>query len=445
MRSPARHGLLLATAMLAACGGAAAPILNQARQHTPARSSGNVTTAPAHLLVEAGTPPGNGIVMLDTKARRTTLSLPSGALAPSGSRLYAVTHAASGASVLEAIDTRDGAVVASVGVPAAFSLPVLGPEGRPVGLSPNAERLVLTDEDPGSDTPRAVSHFLVYETTALAQKPEQVVLSGDFAFDGISNDGRSLYLLADLGVSAGGDRDYDVRRYDVASARLDPQVIVDKRTGEGSMTGVAIDRVTSRDGAWQYTVYGFGPNGPFVHALNLDSGIAACIDVPGVTGEPELDLLWAVVASHDGSHVYAVNAAAGAVLEMASGDPWEQRKAQLSTVPAAQAAMVMPWDTTTAEAKRIAFGAAAISPDDGTLYALGIERISVIDTAGLRVRGGLGPQRALSSLALSANGRDLYAVTFDAPGALLQIDTAHGAWTTIAGVDAPLGVLRVVS
>ena len=444
MRSSIRHALLLATAALAACGGVAAPILNATRSHAPAATSGgHVAIVPAQLVVLRGAAPGAGVALLDTKQQRTTRSFPAGVLAPSGSRLYAVTSSAAGGAVLDAIDVRTGATLASTAVPGRFALPALGPEGRPVGLSPDGRHLVLSDEDQRSGTPRATSRFLVYDTSALSHKPDVVQLSGDFFFDGISNDARTLYLLENLGVTASGDLAFDVRRYNLVSAQLDPHVIVDKSTGERSMSGMAIESVTSRDGSWQYTVYGIGAGVPFVHAVNLDTGVAERIDLPRVTGEPEVDLLWAVVASHDGRHIYAVNAAVGAVLEMTSGNPSELRQAHLSAVPAAPAAMIMPWDTITASAKRIAFGAAAISPDDTTLYALGVERISVIDTADLRLRGGLGPQRELSSLTLSDNGRELYAVSFDQQHVLLQIDTARGTWTTIGGVDAPLSVLRI--
>ena len=444
MRPTVRHALLLATAALAACGGVAAPILNASRPHgTALTSGGHVAVLPAHLIVQHGTPPGAGIAVLDTLRQRSTLSFPVGVLAPSGTRLYAVTRTPAGGTVLQAIDTRTGSALTSAAVPGRFALPLLGPEGRPVGLSPDGRHLVLSDENPSSGAPRTTSHLLIYDTTALAQKPVLVQLSGDFLFDGISNDARNLYLLENLGATGTGDPLYNVRRYDLGSARLDPRVVADKRTGERSMSGMPIDSVTSRDGAWQYTVYGLGARGPFVHALNLVSGIAACIDLPGRAGEPELDLLWAVVAGHDGRHVYAVNAAAGAAVEMSSTRPWETRTANLSAASAGPAAAILPWDIVAVEAKRIAFGAAAISPDDSTVYALGVERISVIDTAALRVRDVVGPQRALASLALSGNGRTLYAVTFDDRPALLQVDTIGGTWTTIAGVDAPLSVLQV--
>jgi len=105
----------------------------------------------------------------------------------------------------------------------------------------------------------------------------------------------------------------------------------------------------------------------------------------------------------------------------------------------------MPWSAVTAQAKRIAYGAAAISPDDRTLYSLGELGISVIDTATLSIRRWLVPTKPVISLTLSPDGRLLYAATADSTTPLLQVDTEHDGWAAIMGSSQPVDVIHVAA
>jgi DNA-binding beta-propeller fold protein YncE len=192
-------------------------------------------------------------------------------------------------------------------------------------------------------------------------------------------------------------------------------------------------------------VYAFGAASPFVHVLNLDDATSFCIDLPNAPRDQSLDLLWGLAPSHDGRFVYAVNAANGAVVEMPVDAAYQTRYGLLPVPTPASAAVWTPWSAVTAEAKRIAYGAAAISPDDRTLYSLDELGISVIDTAALSVRRTLVTTKPVTSLALSPDGRQLYAATADSTTPLLQINAQDGRWTTIAGSSQPLGVLRVTT
>jgi hypothetical protein len=106
-----------------------------------------------------------------------------------------------------------------------------------------------------------------------------IVLEGEFGFDALSPDRRTLYVIqhrstADL-VS------YVVRAFDLTRNRLVPGVIVAK--GEsGSMRGYPVSRATSKTAAWVYTLYNRGSGRPFIHALNTIRRFAVCIDLPAV-------------------------------------------------------------------------------------------------------------------------------------------------------------------
>jgi hypothetical protein len=311
-------------------------------------------------------------------------------------------------------------------------------------IDPPDRYLVLSGGMPAADVQLTKSRFLVYDTTALKHTPLRVHLAGSFRFDGISSDGHNLFLLEDLGLptTAGG---YHVVRYDLVAHTLDTQVIADKRTGERTMSGDPTDTVTSHDGAWQFTAYAFGATSPFVHVLNLNDSTSFCIDLPTGPRDQALDLLWGLAASHDGRFVYAANAANGAVVEMPVDAAYQTRNGPLPVPTPASAAAWTPWGPITAEAKRIAYGAAAISPDDRTLFSLGELGVSVIDTATLTVRRSLAAAEPVISLTLSPDGRWLNAATVDSTTPLLQIDTQDGGWTSIAGSNQPLDVLHVVT
>ncbi len=440
-----RHALLLVAAGLVACGG---PAVSIATSPSPSGRvgafSGNASVVPAHLWVQLGQPPSGSIAVLDTGAHRSGTPFPYGVPTRDWSHVYAVTGAGS-ATVIDDIEATTGRTVASTPTDAGYALASLGPSSRAMGLSPNGLHLVLTGNPTASyPAQSATSRFLVYEAKQLNRAPLRVTLPGAFAYDGISDDGRNLYLLEDLNPAAAGGG-YHVRRYDLAAGALDPAVIVDKRTGERTMSGDPTDTVTSADGAWQYTVYAFGPEHPFVHALNLNDATSFCIDLPKAPLDEAMDLLWGLAASHDGRFVYAINTGNGVVFQLPAGRPWQARQASLPVPTPVSTEAFLPFGPVTAEAKRIAYGAAAISADDRTLYSIGDLGIFVVDTATLTLTGSFVPTQPLTSLVMSSDGRQLYAVSVDSVTPLLQVDVRDGHWAPVPGVSRPLSVLRAVA
>lgn len=441
MKRLRRHLLLLSTAALAACGGPAVSVATHSTTAGPgAGDSDNTAVHRAHLWVSDGQPPNSSVMLLDTITGKALASYPYGVAARDWSRMYAVTAEGS-RTTIRVIDPTSGRAIAAATTETGFTLPSSGPGQRPAGLSPNGRHLVLATALAGAPNPAAISHFLVYDTENLDHAPLRVSLTGWFTFDGINDDGRNLYLLEGLNpLTTGG---YHVRRYDLAGGALDPTIIVDKRTGEQSISGAAIDSVSSPDGAWQFTVYVLGQSSPFVHALNLNDRFAFCIDLPSSAHDQILDLLWGVVASHDGRSVYAVNGAHGSVVEMATDNPYQTRQATFPVPTPTSAAAWTPWAPVTVEAKRLVEGAAVITPDDHTLYSIGDTGVFVIDSASLKLVRSLLPSQPLSSLRISGDGQWLYATSVG--GAVLQVDARTGRWARIATVGAPVSVLRASS
>jgi hypothetical protein len=194
--------------------------------------------------------------------------------APSGAVRY--TTVRSGLSTkVSAIRVSTGAVIASRKVDGVFGIPAVTLNGVAGGVSPNGGLLVL-GQQPNFSTLREKTTFVVLSTRGLRVR-DRVVLRGDFGFDALSPDGRTLYLIEHISMSP---IHYAVRAYDLRAKQLIPGAIVDKREPDEKMTGYPVARTTTRVGAWVYTLYSRAEGEPFVHALNASKRAAFCIDVP---------------------------------------------------------------------------------------------------------------------------------------------------------------------
>jgi hypothetical protein len=153
-----------------------------------------------------------------------------------------------------------------------YSIPAVAYDGSASGLSADGRTLVLIS--PRRRFPRKWTTFAVVDTGRL-QLRHRIRLRGDFSFDAISPDGRTIYLIR---YSRRSITDYEVRAYDPRARRLLPRPVVDASEAGEQMTGVPVTRVASRDGRWAYTLYD-GRKHPFVHALDTERRTAVCIDL----------------------------------------------------------------------------------------------------------------------------------------------------------------------
>jgi hypothetical protein len=387
-----------------------------------------------------------------------TRELPLGAVAPDWSTLYtvaAVTAYGPPRTLVRALDLRTGALLRETTLDGAYALPAVSLDGMPGGLSPNGDWLVLR-KAPGQTIGRLQSQFVALDT-AFSRPPRRVDLDidGPYEFDGISDDGAGLYLIQYLSSpSLSQAPNYLVRYYSLVEGALDPQAVVAK--GEDQvMAGTHHTSVAAPNGFWRYSLYMNNSYGPFIHALNLPNRFAICIDLPK-TGKDDVEkqMFWSMATSADGKRLYAVNGALGLVTEMdisQDGLPEVRRNAALPPAPVASAgpldALAALFAVPVAQAKpehgRVALGAAAISADGKTLFALGERGLLAIDTHDLSLRERYLPDMALSSLALSADSQRLYAINLDT-GKIVWIDPATGKLLgEVASAQRPWGVLRI--
>jgi hypothetical protein len=160
-----------------------------------------------------------------------------------------------------------------------FTIPAVAYDGSSSGLAADGSTLALIE--PRLSFPRARTAFVVLDAKRLRLR-KAINLRGDFSFDAISRDGRTLFFIEY--VSPRDPTRYNVRAYDVLSGRLLAKPVVDPHEGQDAMRGSPLTRTTSPDGRWAYTLYDGAGNTPFVHALDTSKREARCIDLPMLAG-----------------------------------------------------------------------------------------------------------------------------------------------------------------
>ena len=165
-----------------------------------------------------------------------------------------------------------------VTIPGKWGIPRVTFNGDTGGLSHDGRLLVLATTGFGQPL-RAKSGFVTVDARKLAVI-RTINLNGDFAYDALSPNGRTLYLIEHFSNS--DVLRYRVRAYDLQRGRLLPQIIVDKREPNEPMSGMPSARVSTVDGRKVFTLY-VGDEHPFVHLLDTVARTAFCIDLPATT------------------------------------------------------------------------------------------------------------------------------------------------------------------
>ncbi len=211
------------------------------------------------------------------------------------------THTTPKLTVVARTDRRDGRVDRWWQLEGGYDVPAVDYNGTGGGLSADGKRLVLSHFAFDSPVyPPKTTRVAILDTDLRPQRHLQagqrrppsvfgsIELRGHFAFDAISPDGSTIYLIHHFANLTGPSyiTRYEVRAYDVESDRLLPEPIVDPDEPEERMEGLPLYRAMSPDGRWAYTLYDGNGKEPFIHALDTVAGRAACIDLPQLAELP---------------------------------------------------------------------------------------------------------------------------------------------------------------
>jgi hypothetical protein len=202
----------------------------------------------------------------------------AGATAPGDPFRY-IALPARGATTLVKLRRDGGVVLRHRRLRGASVVGAVAMDASTTGLSAGGATLVLIEP---RRVRQRVTHLVVVDTLTL-RPSARLELSGDFSLDGISPDGRRLYLVK-YRSPGGNPLDYAVRVYDIPSRRLLARPLVDARHPDEKMTGFPMTRALSADGRWAYTLYGGGDE-EFVHALDMAKGRAFCVDLHGLSSD----------------------------------------------------------------------------------------------------------------------------------------------------------------
>src|SRR2546430_5735904 len=345
---------LVATAILpailaAACGSAA--------QDQSSATTSSPAIARTNDVLVLGSAGGTSVI---NASGRVISDLGQVIGAPGWTVAFATDVDGAGNTAVRIIDAHNGKTTRTTQLSGRWTS-VAGYGNGPSGLSPNGRWLVLGDPRPD----RTV--FEIVDTTGPAQ-PKRLEIPGRYAFEAVSDDRASLFVVERMDGTK-----YRVRVADVASGVLMPASIIDVKQAattadaNGVMNGSYTTATAGPSGEWYFSVYQHPTQGPYIHALNTHARYAECIlDLPtfGKAGAVEMakQPFWSLALGQQKSmaRLYAVHRPLGQVPLL---EPHEFKGKQSAVIKAPAPA---PGPRALSPRYR-----APVSPDGYRLYGLG--------------------------------------------------------------------------
>lgn len=437
-----RLGLTAAIIAISGCAGATptgSTLGPSGRQATPAPATPAVvpsdrsTTSDAWLVV--GRAGETGLRVLLASSLEQLYELPIGAPDETWGRLLTVTPGADSTWVSETLVQPDLPATRQE-IEGRWMLPTVGLDPMPLGVSADRSMIALAAADDGSASTaaRGTTRFALLDG-ALDTTPQVIELAGAFEYDALSPDGSILYVAESIPGPLAGR--YQVRAVDTATGTLRDAIIVDKRNLDEQMAGVPIDQERRADGLVM-TLYR-GADYPFVHALHSIEAWAVCIDLP-TRGFDDLDAAsdWGIVSSADGRAGLAVNATLGIAVDIHPTDLTIRRTVEFEPVAAGGVVLAKFGHAQSGPVGRRVVAA----PNGSAVYAAGTGGIVRIDADDLVVVQRYLEGTAVGALALSPDGRTIFALTRD-EGRIARLDAVSGdllGWVEGRGYDRLVGV-----
>jgi hypothetical protein len=214
-------------------------------------------------------------------------------------------------------------------------------------------------------------------------RSRSIRLRGTYEVESFSQDARRLFL-----VHWHRSGSYDLQQYDWSSGRLRPTRLDEP---DEKMNGQAQSAVETRDGSWLYTLYWKLDGGTFVHALDLRTGLAHCIDLP-LRGDLATVGATALTLSPDERRLYLASPIAGSVTTVDLHRLDVSSTARFRAVPA----------------DRYLYGtgpSGAISPNGRMIAFVSAHRLWLMDTAFGLVRGPARIREIVRGVGFAPDGR----------------------------------------
>jgi WD40 repeat protein len=226
-------------------------------------------------------------------------------------------------------------------------------------------------------------------------------LRGMWEVEALSPDGSRVFLIH--WNATGG---YTLENLDTRSGRLSPT----RLEGDEKMSGTAQGAVATRDGRWLLTLYQKADGSTFLHALDLRTGLAHCVDLP-LRGEPLTVGATALTLSPDERNLYVASPFLGHVLTIDLHALQVTRDSRFARLPGSQV--------------DFAYGSSAAVTANGRMLAFsGADNAWLYDTAYGVVRERVHAAQEVIGIGFSPDGRRL--MTLAAAGQAWVFDAATG-------------------
>ena len=307
----------------------------------------------------------------DSWTGKRRIVLPAGMLAADGRAFVSAEHVKGGGTRFLRFDPRTGTSRTLRTVAGAWSVVGVSADGGQIArfkFRKHATGTILTVDDRG--------------------RSQSIRFPGTYELESFSPDGQRLFLIHWHRTGS-----YDLQQYDRSTARLSPTRL--DEPGE-KMEGQAQSAVQTRDGSWLYTLYWKLNGGTFVHALDLQTGIAHCIDLP-LHGDLAPISASALTLSPDERELYVASPLVGRVTIV-----------DLSTLAVTSTVRYRPLPE-----GNFVFGtgpSAAISPNGRMLAFVTAHRLWLMDTAYGVVRSRVRVAPTIAGVGFAPDGRRVVVV-----------------------------------
>ena len=337
------------------------------------------------LLVRSGGQSGPA-VGYDLVTGRRRYALPSGVLSADGTTFAsAVSRQGRARTTVVRYDVRTGRARSRWSVGGTMTAAAVSPRGRHVALVRTLRKRTIV-------------------AVAGRHGRSVVALPGFYEVEALSPDGNRAFLVH-WGAGRGG---YALENVDLRTRRLTPTRLDEP---DEKMSGIPQTAVASRDGRWLLTLYLKTGLHTFVHALDLRTGLAHCIDLP-LAGVQSLVGGSALALSRDGRHLYVASPFLGRLVSV------DLRTLRVTHDVRFRRPAFRELDVSRA-------ASAAVTPN-GRMLAFGVGRKAwLYDTAY-----GRAPRRI-------ATGAGIVGLGFGPGGRKLAIVTANGPRTFDAATGEP--------
>jgi hypothetical protein len=227
-----------------------------------------------------------------------------------------------------------------------------------------------------------------------------IVLRGFYEVEALSRNGKRLFLVH------WKNNGYDLQQLDLATRKLSPTRLDEP---DEKMSGTAVSSVATRDGHWLLTLYSKADGHSFVHALDLRTGLAHCIDLQLVGDFITLGST-ALTLSPDERALYLTNPFVGSVttVDLQALEP--TRVVRFRLIGPGQDLTVGP--------------SAAVTPNGRVLSFSGRRSLWLYDTAFGLVRRAKSRPTEITGLGFQHDGRRL--LVLQRRGAPAFLDAATG-------------------